>query len=99
LLFPTENKEPLINFQLFKGKPGAVWAYKQFLDIDLQGRLNTNWNTFLTYIDMRHKIIHGSREPIDTLIKKSDAEKAIALTNELKIWIDETLEPEIFKWL
>ena len=101
LLFPFGEKS-LIDFQRFGGKLSAKWPYNNFLNIDLQTELNKengrNWEKLLNYIELRHKIIHGAEEPVDTAIEKSDAEEALKLVEQLKTRIDTLTMSEIFKW-
>ncbi len=101
LLFPLGNKS-LIDFQRFSSKLSARWAYKNFLSIDLEKILNEddvhNWESLLSYVELRHKIIHGSIEPVDTAITEDDLKKMIRLVEIIKTKIDQITITEIDKW-
>lgn len=96
LLFP-DKKNPLIDFQRLDGRLSAEWAYRVFLNIDLKNELNKevnntsnrhDWEKLLSYIQLRHKIIHGAKKAVDLNIKKSDVEDALNLVTKLQERID-----------
>lgn len=101
LLFPLGNKS-LIDFQRFSSKLSARWAYKNFLSIDLEKLLNDddvhNWENLLSYVELRHKIIHGSVEPVDTAITEDDVIKVMQLVEIIKTKIDQLTVTGADEW-